>query len=460
MHRLSRYHVATAPFVDEHGGRSRLLYSTRTGAVLAVSDRTWHDLQEAPDRLPDSDRGSLVEHGLLVDAGRDELGEVLRENRAACGAAPSLYVVVQPTAACQLACGYCGQADSPRQLSDLDVELLVDRVRAKLEARSYASLIVGWFGREPLLAQPTITSISESLIELTGSRSVGYEARVVTNGLALTPSVARHLAERCQVREFEVTLDGPPAVHDVRRPHRGPGHPNAEVILRNLEAFVEQEIPARLRIRCNVDRHNAEAVRPLLALLVERGLHTAVERVYLAPVHDWGNDASREALDRDAFGDLEIEWLCELTALGLEPAYLPERKPVVCMAVQEGSEAVDAYGNLFGCTEIAHVPAYGLGRRGDDDGGGGANRYVLGRLADGLFADHADRAGSFARFNDEIEAGAVPCHDCALLPVCGGSCPKLWREGRTPCPSYKDNLEARLMLHYASLRRSGGPSAT
>jgi uncharacterized protein len=31
-----------------------------------------------------------------------------------------------------------------------------------------------------------------------------------------------------------------------------------------------------------------------------------------------------------------------------------------------------------------------------------------------------------------------------MLPVCGGSCPKLWREGYVPCPSFKYNWEDRL----------------
>ena len=55
----------------------------------------------------------------------------------------------------------------------------------------------------------------------------------------------------------------------------------------------------------------------------------------------------------------------------------------------------------------------------------------------------------FGAFGDRVERGEVPCRSCAMLPVCGGSCPKAWLEGEVPCPSAKDNIGLRLVLAYA-----------
>jgi uncharacterized protein len=40
----------------------------------------------------------------------------------------------------------------------------------------------------------------------------------------------------------------------------------------------------------------------------------------------------------------------------------------------------------------------------------------------------------------------VQCGRCPILPICGGSCPKLWREGHIPCPSIKFNFQERLEI--------------
>ena len=50
-----------------------------------------------------------------------------------------------------------------------------------------------------------------------------------------------------------------------------------------------------------------------------------------------------------------------------------------------------------------------------------------------------------------VEAGQAQCARCPLLPVCGGSCPKLWQEGHLPCPSLRFNWNERLDLAAARL---------
>lgn len=41
------------------------------------------------------------------------------------------------------------------------------------------------------------------------------------------------------------------------------------------------------------------------------------------------------------------------------------------------------------------------------------------------------------------------CSNCALLPVCGGYCPKHWIDGnKDVCPSIKHNIKDLLQLKY------------
>jgi uncharacterized protein len=54
--------------------------------------------------------------------------------------------------------------------------------------------------------------------------------------------------------------------------------------------------------------------------------------------------------------------------------------------------------------------------------------------------------GEFDGWYDEVEAGASWCRKCVFFPVCGGSCPKQWHEGRPACPSFKYEASALLDL--------------
>jgi uncharacterized protein len=65
---------------------------------------------------------------------------------------------------------------------------------------------------------------------------------------------------------------------------------------------------------------------------------------------------------------------------------------------------------------------------------------------DSLAPDALRPDGMFDNWYDEVGEGTWGCARCPFLPVCGGGCPKLWKEGDLPCPSYKFNWSGRLDL--------------
>ncbi|RME86744.1 MAG: SPASM domain-containing protein, partial [Planctomycetota bacterium] len=87
---------------------------------------------------------------------------------------------------------------------------------------------------------------------------------------------------------------------------------------------------------------------------------------------------------------------------------------------------------------VSYVPTY---EREEEK-----NIFAVGNLRKGVEETKRERLGNFYH---EIEKGLHPCKSCLFLPVCGGACPKLWKEGSCPCPSFKFNMKERLMLYYA-----------
>lgn len=446
--KLSQYHVVTQPFVDEINNHvKRVIFATRTAEVRVINEASWQILESGTfDLLPQEILFDFVDMELIVPMDEDELATMLGRNDAAAIDDDSLYVVIQPTAHCPLGCGYCGQLHSGKWLSVEHQDQFIERTRGKLEARRFQKLNICWFGAEPLSGLGVIRSFTPRLRALAESFDCIYEAKIVTNGLALTDKVATEIVNQHAVGFIEITLDGVAEFHDARR-HRKNGKATFEQIFSNTIALARREDleDVQLSIRCNVDRRNYEGVSPLLRMLTEAGVQERI-RFYVAPIHSWGNDAHTLSLSKEEFAAWEIKWFAQMIQLGFKPGLVPERKPIVCLAVMPHGDLVDANGSLFNCTEVSYVPAYGT-----------PNKFAIGHVSSGEIPGKRNLLGDF---NARVGRGEYPCSTCRMLPVCGGACPKSWQEGLEPCPSAKRNIEERLLLNYATYRIGKEPVST
>jgi uncharacterized protein len=388
----------------------------------------------------------LRDAGIIVSSQEDELAAVMGENRAAAANIDRLFIAIQPTADCQLACGYCGQAHRAYKLSYDDQERLLGRIQEKLQRGRFTGLKVGWFGGEPLLALDIIRKLTPRLKAVAAAAGCAYYAEIVTNGLLLTPQVSGELCREHAVREIDVTLDGISLFHDHRRVGKD-GLPTFQRIFNNILELARRRDLAEveLRIRCNVDHDNRDGVAPLIQMLADHRLQDRLQKFYLAPVHPWVKDDRPLPISHQTFASWEMPWLLQMTRLGFKNSpLLPPRLPIICFAVEPEAENVDAYGNLFNCSEFSYVPDYeqpaaaGKGKRA-------SNFHAIGALARGEEPGKRDLLG---KFYDRIERGDLPCHACGVLPVCGGGCPKSWHIGLAPCPPLKFNASKRLALSY------------
>ncbi len=462
MLKLSRYRAVTPPFVDEvTGAVHRLVFATRTAVVRLIDEPTWQRLEGGDwAGLPPAALADMTGSELLVPADEDELRTVLSRNRAAAAGSTSAYLVIQPTAACQFGCGYCGQSHQGKTLCADHQEALVARARGLLAGGKYESLDVGWFGGEATLALDEIRGLTGRFQAVAAEMGCTYNAKLVSNGYRLSAELAAELVNELSVSAIEVTLDGTREHHDRSRPTKG-GGPTFERIFQNLLAIGRRgDLQFRLSIRCNVSRDNRDGVLDLLELLAGEGLQDRLG-VYAAMVRDWGNDARRDfGSPTEEFAAWEIEFLIRAHQLGFRPDLIPARKSITCMAVRPDAEMIDAYGNRFNCTEVSYVSAY----EGPADTPPGrlalplvearsrTNRYAIGHLD--LAEEIPERRAIFGGFYGRIERGEYPCHTCPMLPVCGGSCPKSWHEGAAACPPAKFNIAQRLLVYYALERES------
>lgn len=437
MHKLSYYTI----FSDELNAKNdSIIFCSRTGKAFLVSKSIRaHLVQGAFNQLPVDVLEKLIEAKGIVSIDEDELTLIREENKQhiASASASSLYVVIQPSANCQLGCYYCGQKHTKDSLSNGTVDRIVDRVASKLKSGDYRRLHIGWFGAEPLMGLAQIRTLSAAFRKTTEELGIAYSSKVVTNGLSLKPQIYRELVQDLKVVSMEVTLDGTADSHDKHR-YMKTGGKSFDLIYKNLcDIFnlpdYDQLCP--ISIRCNVDKNNWDDVSNLISKMASDGFQKKVSYFYTTGVYSWGqNDAHKGSLTKEDFAEKEIDWLIELMEAGFNPKVLPSRQKQVCAAVNPDFEMYDAYGNVFNCTEVSYADSY-VG-----------TPYVLGTLID---PDNISQDRLLVNWNDEIaEEGRFPCNTCKMLPVCGGACPKSWHEDMRACPPAKFNIKEKLALAY------------
>ncbi len=190
-----------------------------------------------------------------------------------------------PTHSCNLACRYCFEGPvtsrAPRVLAEEAVVAAfraIDRISAPYPSRR---LEVDLFGGEPLL--PSTVGAVRKILREADARGAGVG--VVTNATHLA-SVYRDLILEFRHRfsHFQITIDGPRAIHDIRRPFRS-GKGSYDLAMDGVDLLVRMGL--RVALRVNLDAQNVRHLPELADAIVQRGwVEQQNFRCVLAPVAD------------------------------------------------------------------------------------------------------------------------------------------------------------------------------
>lgn len=269
----------------------------------------------------------------------------------------SLHLIVMPTEACNFRCVYCYEtyeAGRMRPETVRSVQRLLDR-----RAGDLSELYLGWFGGEPLLARDIVRAISEHAAHLAAlHQGLSYRAGMSTNGYLLTGPVLDELAA-VGVLDYQITLDGPPLLHDARR-RMADGRGSFERIWANLLAIRESPHPVAITLRLHVDADTADQLDPLLEAVDRELLSDPRFSAFLKGVARLGGagDAARHPLSdaeqQAVFARLRTKLRRELAAD--RPA-----APNVCYAARPSSLVIRADGSVAKCTVALRDPRNHLG---------------------------------------------------------------------------------------------------
>ena len=398
-----------------------LLVQPLTGQAALVGRESTEALRalEHGGPLPSDTPEETLRAGRFVVDSDDEdralRGEAYAEYLDEVAKTPTQLLVV-PSFGCNLACTYCYQElFDPASGGLMAPEVVegffayLDRHHLAEDPRPYITL----FGGEPLRDTPANHDRIQRFLD--GARARTLEVALVTNGYDLESFLPRIAAG--PVKEMQVTLDGPPAVHDRRRPHAGGGATFARIAA-GIDALVEAQVPVNLRVV--VDRENLPALPALARLASERGwldLPGSRFKTQIGRNYELFGCASRQRRE-DLFDRVDL-WagFVELAerheevrrfhrprfhGMGhlAETGELPAPNFDACPATKkEWAFAPD--GGLYGCTATVGNPKHRLGS---------------------FFPEPVRDEAAISRWRERSTVTIPACGSCSLAPVCGGGC--------------------------------------
>ncbi len=213
-----------------------------------------------------SDPAPFVEKGYIVDpAEEDQLFRAKYLNFIENREKDEIQIFFVPWYTCNFSCSYCYQEPYHNEPAPLNKEIIdsfftyIDNTFANRQ--KYVTI----FGGEPLLHGARAKETIGSILEHAGKR--GIDVAVVTNGYYLSEYVP--LLKTGSIREVQVTLDGPEAIHNQRRPLKG----SSEGTFGRIVQGIDDALAASLKINLRVvlDRENTDSLPELARFAIERG---------------------------------------------------------------------------------------------------------------------------------------------------------------------------------------------
>lgn len=402
-----------------------IAYNSRTNA-LALMELNQYEMLNNYLRLdkPIEDEkffSDLYKGGYLVDDKIEE-SELLRMKLLKSRfASKGLHLTIAPTLNCNFDCIYCYEKDV-RVNSTMSEEVqtkILEMVKRNVDYIDELSVI--WYGGEPLLALDVVESLSKSFIEICEKEKLKYSARIITNGYELSKDVAIRL-KSLRIDEAQITLDGPPEIHNQRRYLIG-GSPTFDEILNKLSDSADI---LRISLRINIDKENESKIAEITDIINKKGLKNKLD-VYLGYTEPTNECYDvKTCLSYDEFSKLTFDFtqtLIKEEFIDKKALKYPNLLKNYCGADAENNYVIDPRGNLYKCwTDI------------------GIDKYVIGNIL-GTKGEKESAVNSIHNFMLYDPTADEECKECKFLPICMGGCPRKRRDKVVDrCIEYKYTL--------------------
>lgn len=261
------------------------VYNTFSGALSKLNPGNKERLINFQGPI-DEFYSQAIKAGFLIKSDVDEAAilNFYRTNEI-CQTEKVSYEILTTTA-CNARCAYCFEEGV--KFISMTKETAKQVCNFIIEKNSNAkSILIQWFGGEPLLNPDIITYITKILDDKLGSTGVKITYQITTNGSLITKDIVELFKNVWHISKVQITLDGTKEVYEQRKAYVN--FPNAfERVINNINMLADENI--RVGIRLNYDKNNIDNILELLDYLNTAIRNKKSVLCYGYPI--FGNDAS------------------------------------------------------------------------------------------------------------------------------------------------------------------------
>lgn len=380
---------------------------------------------------------SMLEGNYIVQNEVDELKMIKYRHFSSKFAEDVLSLTIAPTLECNFACPYCYETPKKGMMSQEVQEAIIEVIKKR--SRKIKQLSVCWYGGEPLLGQKIILSLSEKIIQLCEENKIEYSAFMITNGYLLHDDLINKF-KNCKITKYQITVDGPPKIHNQRRKFKDCECDTYSKIISNIKLLLAKEVKPIIRV--NVDSTNVKYVDELLELLKIESLSDV--KVYFGHVR--GNEYSgcssnSTCMNCKEYAEFDFKYAKILRNKGflVDSDFYPTLKSNYCGADNSNAFVIDHEGNMYKCWNDVGVEELAISNVLKEDD-----------IDDLKYMNNINYL-LWTPFDYE------ECIECWLLPICMGGCP--WNgmhKGYKPeCEKWKYIIEKSMIDKYNMYNSSG-----
>lgn len=409
---------------------------------LAVVDQSYYKLMDnlkglSDENVPDDLREVYLaakEGNFIVEDNFDELLDLLTKRYFQKFSVESLGLTIAPTMECNFKCTYCYETSKIGMMDKLVLNNIVQFVEN--QAEHLKNLSISWYGGEPLLGIKSIYELSEKFIEICGRKNINYEAFIISNGALLSDEIIEQLI-KYKVYGIQITLDGPPDVHDARRINKS-GESTFDAILNNInKVLLTHKMDVILRI--NVDKLNEDSIENLIEILDGQLINKHIKITFgqVTAYTEACRSIESSCFSNDDFAVNLLRYYKILKKYGFDEYNefpYPEAKLNYCCAELLNSFVIDHEGYLYKCwNEVGNL----------------ANS--IGNILDINFDITGYKNGKWINQNP---FSSEKCTNCKLIPVCMGGCPysRIVLGQGNECDLIKYNIKDIMLNYYNTFK--------
>ena len=397
-----------------------VVLSTVSGAIIILDSyemscvENFRDKEFDSEDMPNELFEALREQSFIVLADSDELKEIIDAHYGAINASDVLHLTLFITDECCFNCSYCFVNKEKQNVMTRDVFAKVFGFVEK-HLDDYLALDISWFGGEPLERLDFLIEYNSSLRDLCRKHNKGFEAFAVTNGYDLTLHNTTKLYE-AGIHSYQVTFDGDEEDHDKVRIHQE-GGATFKRIFKNLMSL--RYLPYQnlnIGIRCNM---NSGSIDSFINKYTKFFANDKRFSISLKPIVNYDSDSEKELLSIYAGKGKEVcDIACKYRVLDdfIKDKFFERKR--WCSTLSKHSHVVSPEGKLYTCDSTMNNPKYCLGEIGSE------RDIKWNETFDTTYLEH------------KIEG---QCLTCRKLPLCYGSCQRIYYKLKKHACALSDN---------------------